>query len=180
MLKRIFKWLLGIVAVFVAIVAIFAVNAIYFRPWSLRVFYEKVFLEFAFENPEILTSLGLLEQFGITGHSGKLSDASVAKEKAVMERTKRNLAQLRSYPIEKQTAQEKLSTHLLGGFLQTIVDGEKFQFHNYPVNQLFGIQNQIPSFMANTHRLNNPRDAQYYVQRLNAIPVKFDQVLEGL
>jgi uncharacterized protein (DUF885 family) len=180
MLKRIFKWLLGIVGVLVAMAAILAINAIYFKPWSLRVFYEKVFLEFAFENPEILTSLGLLEQFGITGHSGKLSDSSVAKEKEVMARTKRNLALLRSYPLEKQNASEKLSTHLLDGFLQTIVDGEKFQFHNYPVNQLFGVQNQIPSFMANTHRLQRPRDARYYIQRLEAIPRKFDQVLEGL
>src|SRR5450755_1102166 len=180
MLKRIFKWLLGLVAVVVAVVAVFAINAIYFKPWSLRVFYEKVFLEFAFENPEILTSLGLLEQFGITGHSGKLSDSSVAKEREVMARTKRNLAELRSYPLEKQSASEKLSTHLLDGFLQTIVDGEKFQFHNYPVNQLFGVQNQIPSFMANTHRLQRPRDARYYIQRLEAIPPKFDQVLEGL
>jgi uncharacterized protein (DUF885 family) len=180
MLRRIFKWLLGIVTVVVAVVALFAINAIYFRPWSLRVFYEKVFLEFAFENPEILTSLGLLEQFGITGHSGKLSDASVNKQKEVMARTKRNLAQLRSYPIEKQNPSERLSTHLLDGFLQTIVDGEKFQFHNYPVNQLFGVQNQIPSFMANLHRLQRPRDARYYIQRLEAIPVKFDQVLEGL
>jgi len=67
-----------------------------------------------------------------------LSDSSVAKEKEVMARTNRNLALLRSYPLEKQNASEKLSTHLLDGFLQTIVDGEKFQFHNYPVNQLFG------------------------------------------
>ncbi len=180
MLKRIFKWLAGLLAVVVAVIGIFAINAIYFRPWSLRVFYEKVFLEFAFENPEILTALGLLEQFGITGHSGRLSDSSVAKQKEVMARTKQNLAELRAYPLAKQNESEKLSTHLLEWFLQVAVDGEKFQFHNYPVNQLFGVQNGIPSFMANTHRLQRERDARYYLQRLEAIPKKFDQVLEGL
>ena len=180
MLKRIFKWFLGLLAIVVAVVAIFAINAIYFRPWSLRVFYEKVFLVFAFENPEILTSLGMLEQFGITGHSGRLSDSSVAKEKEVMARTKRNLAELRAYPLAKQTESEKLSTRVLEWFLQAAVDGEPYQFHNYPVNQLFGVQNGIPSFMANTHRLQRARDAYYYLQRLQAIPRKFDQVLEGL
>ena len=180
MLKRIFKWLLGLLAIVVAVIGVFAINAIYFRPWSLRVFYEKVFLEFAVENPEILTSLGLLEQFGITGHSGRLSDSSVAKEKEVMARTKRNLAELRAYPLAKQTESERLSTEVLEWFLQAAVDGEKFQFHNYPVNQLFGVQNGIPSFMANTHRLQRERDARYYLQRLEAIPRKFDQVLEGL
>ena len=69
---------------------------------------------------------------------------------------------------------------MLEWFLQAAVDGEKFEFHNYPVNQLFGVQNQFPSFMANTHRLLGPRDCAYYVQRLGALPRKFDQVLEGL
>lgn len=180
MLKRIFQWLLGIVAVIAMVVGIFAVNVIYFRPWFLRVFYEKVFLEFAVENPEILSALGIFEQFGITGHNGRLSDASVAKQKEVLERTKRNLATLRSYPIEKQSDSEKLSTRVLEWFLQQAVEGEKFEFYNYPVNQLFGVQSQIPSFMANTHRLQRPRDARYYLQRLDAIPRRIDQVLEGL
>ncbi|OAI43070.1 hypothetical protein AYO41_03025 [Verrucomicrobia bacterium SCGC AG-212-E04] len=180
MLKRIFKWLLGLVAVLVAIVAVFAINAVYFRPWSLRVFYEKIFLEFALENPEILSSLGLLEQFGITGHNARLSDVSVAKQKEQLERTKRNLAELRAYPLAKQNESEKLSTHLLDWFLQMAVEGEKFQFHNYPVNQLFGVQNGFPTFMANTHRMQRERDARYYIQRLEALPTKFDQVIEGL
>jgi len=48
------------------------------------------------------------------------------------------------------------------------------------VNQLFGVQNEFPSFMANTHRLLAPRDCEYYLQRLNALPTKFDQLLESL
>ena len=34
--------------------------------------------------------------------------------------------------------------------------------------------------MANTHRLLNEKDCNYYVMRLDALPKKFDQVLEGL
>jgi uncharacterized protein (DUF885 family) len=48
------------------------------------------------------------------------------------------------------------------------------------VNQLFGVQNQFPSFMANTHRLLNRKDCEYYVMRLEALPKKFDQLLENL
>jgi uncharacterized protein (DUF885 family) len=54
------------------------------------------------------------------------------------------------------------------------------QFHNYPVNQLDGVQNQFPSFMANTHPLRTKQDCEYYVMRLNAVPTKFDQVLESV
>jgi uncharacterized protein (DUF885 family) len=34
--------------------------------------------------------------------------------------------------------------------------------------------------MANTHRLFNARDCEYYIMRLDALPKKFDQTLEGL
>src|SRR5205085_5251486 len=34
--------------------------------------------------------------------------------------------------------------------------------------------------MANTHRLSNPKDCNYYVMRLDALPKKFDQLLDGL
>jgi uncharacterized protein (DUF885 family) len=43
-----------------------------------------------------------------------------------------------------------------------------------------GVQNLFPSFMANTHRLLARRDCEYYLQRLNALPTKFDQLLESL
>ena len=60
------------------------------------------------------------------------------------------------------------------------VAGEAFRYDNYPVNQLFGVQNEFPGFMANVHQVHNRRDADYYNQRLAAVKVKFDQVLEGL
>jgi uncharacterized protein (DUF885 family) len=180
MIKRVLKWLVSVVGVLLLIAAVFAVNAIWFKPWSLNVFYTKVFAEFLFEEPELLSSLGLVEQFGITGHNGKLGDASPAHQQQQIDRTKKNLAQLRSYPVEKQSESQRLSTEVLDWFLDRAVEGERWQFHNYPVNQLFGAQSQFPSFMANTHRLLAPRDCDYYVQRLEALPRKFDQVLEGL
>ena len=74
MFKRILKWLGATIAVVVIAIAIFLVNLIWFRPWSLNLFYEKVFAEILFDHPEILSTLGLVEQFGITGHNGKLDD----------------------------------------------------------------------------------------------------------
>ncbi len=34
--------------------------------------------------------------------------------------------------------------------------------------------------MANSHRLLSPKDCEYYIMRLDALPKKFDQTLEGL
>ena len=181
MVKRVLKWFLGIVLVLLLVVAVFAVNAIWFRPWSLNVFYEKVFVEVLFHEPELLSSLGLVEQFGITGHNAKAGRRIAgASAEAASSGCGQNLAQLHAYPLEKQNASQRLSTAVLDWFLTVQVEGEKYQWHNYPVNQLFGVQNQFPSFMANTHRLLGPRDCEYYVKRLQALPTKFDQLLEGL
>jgi uncharacterized protein (DUF885 family) len=180
MFRRILKWTLRIVALLVIVLAIFLVNLIWFRPWSLNFFYEKVFAQVLFEEPELLSSLGLVERFGITGHNGKLGDASPAHQQHYFDRAKKNLEDLHSYPLEKQNASQQLSTHILEWFISREIEGEKYQWHNYPVNQLFGVQNEFPSFMANTHRLLAPRDCEYYRQRLNAVGTKFDQLLESL
>src|SRR6266498_4041464 len=180
MVKRILKWIGAIIAVLAIALAVFLINLICFRPWSLNLFYEKVFAEVVVDHPELLSTLGLVEQFGITGHNGKLDDESPAHQQREFDRWKRDLAQLREYPLDRQPPSQKLSTHVLEWFLQMQAEGEKWQWHNYPVNQLFGVQNQFPSFMANTHRLLNRKDCEYYLKRLDGLPKKFDQTLDSL
>src|SRR5437868_11166274 len=180
MFKRILKWFFSILLLVVVVFAIFLVNLIWFRPWSLNLFYDKVFAEVIFSEPELLSQLGLVGQFGIRGHNGKLSDESPAHQQMVIDRWKKDLTQLHEYPLNKQSPSQKLSTHVLDWFIKDQVEGEKWQWHNYPVNQLFGVQNQYPSFMANTHRLLDAKDCEYYIMRLDVLPKKFDQTLEGL
>jgi uncharacterized protein (DUF885 family) len=180
MFRRVLKWSLRVLALLLLVLAIFAINLIWFRPWSLNLFYEKVFVQVLFDEPELLSSLGLVEQFGITGHNAKLGDVSPAHQQGYFDRGKRNLADLRAYSVERQTPSQRLSTHILDWYISRELEGEKYQWHNYPVNQLFGVQNEFPSFMANQHRLLAPKDCAYYLQRLSALPKKFDQLIESL
>src|SRR3954454_10692686 len=180
MFRRIFKWTLRLLGLLVILLAVFLVNLIWFRPWSLNLFYEKVFVQFLLQEPELLSALGLVEQFGFTVHNAKLGDVSPAHQQHAFELIKQDLADLHAYPVERQNASQKLSTHILEWYLNRELEGEKFQWHNYPVNQLFGVQNEFPTFMANTHRLLAPRDCEFYRQRLIAVGAKFDQLLESL
>ena len=179
-LRTTLKYGLGAVAVLFVAAAIFVVNVVWFRPWSLDLFYDKIFAQVLFDEPELLSAVGLVEQFGITGHNGKLGDESPAHQQRRFERAKHALADLHAYPLERQTASQRLSTHILEWYLAREIEGEKYQFHNYPVNQLFGVQSEFPSFMANTHRLLDARDCEYYLQRLAGVPTKFEQLLESL
>ena len=180
MFKTLLKYFLGALFAVVLAIGILVANAIWFRPWSLNIFYEKVFAETVFREPELLSSLGFAEQFGITSHNGKLNDESPAHQQEVIDRWKKDLAQLHEYSLDRQSKSQRLSTKVLDWFLTDQVEGEKWQWHNYPVNQLSGIQNEFPSFMANTHRLFNAKDCDYYVMRLQAVPEKFRQLLDNL
>ena len=158
----------------------FVVNLVWFRPFSLNLFYEKVFIAFVLEQPETLTSLGIAEQFGWRRHNAHLDDVSIAKTERDFATLHRNLADLKAYDPAAQTTSQRLSTRVLTWFLQNQLDGERFRFHDYPVNQLFGVQSQTPDFLINQHRIADRRGAEDYLARLGEIGRKFDQVLEGL
>ncbi len=53
-------------------------------------------------------------------------------------------------------------------------------YHDYPLNQMFGLQSEFPNFMTTLHPVNNRVNARNYIKRLNKVGVKFDQILEGL
>src|SRR3982751_999252 len=109
MFRRILKWTLRIVLLLVVILAVFLINLIWFRPWSLNLFYEKVFAQVLLEEPELLSSIGLVERFGITGHNAKLNDVSPAQQQHFFDLAKKDLEELRAYPLEKQSVSQKLS-----------------------------------------------------------------------
>src|SRR6266704_1454347 len=84
--------------------------------------------EVVFDHPELLSTLGLVEQFGITNHNGKLDDESPAHQQREFDRWKRDLTQLRQYPLDRQSQSQELSTHVLDWFLKMQVEGEKWQW----------------------------------------------------
>lgn len=169
--------LLGVV---VLLAGVFAVNSIYFRPWSIRVFFERTFLQFALQNPELLTSIGLLEQFGIQSHNAKLNDESPAHTERLLALGKESLETLRQYSTNRLSTQNQLSVRVLDWFLRTQADGAPFAFHDYPVNQFQGVQSQLPEFLTTMHPVRDQRGAENYLRRLDAIPTKWGQLLESL
>ena len=159
---------------------VFVVNLVWFRPFSLDLFYEKVFVAFAVERPELLTSLGIAEQFGYRRHNAHLDNVSVAKVERDFAAWHRNRDELAAYDVASQTPSQRLSTRVLGWFIDNTLAGERFRFHDYPVNQLWGVQSATPDFLINVHVIDDRRGAEDYLSRLEEIGRKFDQVLEGV
>jgi uncharacterized protein (DUF885 family) len=169
---------LTLVAILVAVALV--VQSIYFRPVSIRIFYEKIFIERLLEAPELATSLGLLEQFGIHGHNARLNDESPEFTEASARRLGKELAQLHAYDRSSLRGQTALSYDVLDYFLETEKAGLPFRYHGYPVNQMFGVQSQLPTLMSTSQPLASLVDAEDYITRLRGFGAKFEQLLRSL
>ncbi|MBO0358681.1 DUF885 domain-containing protein [Hymenobacter sp. BT186] len=174
------KIILRMLAAVLLLLAVLVVNTIWFKPFFIRAFYERVFVKFAFDSPELLSRLRLVEGLGIQGHNRKLDDVSEAENNRKFRFLLETQATLHRYDTTGMRGQDQLNYQVLDWYIAKEVAGMKFRYDNYPVNQLFGVQNDFPSFMADVHQVHNRRDADYYNERLAAVRVKFAQVLEGL
>lgn len=175
-LFRFVRWLL--LAVFLLASAL-VLHTIYGKPLQIGWFYERVFIEYAVDDPEMLTSLGILPPW-LDWYSDDLTDRSLAREAKTQAKLRDDLATLRSYDRASLDESAQLSYDVLEYFLAIQADGERFAHHDYPLNQLFGIQNGFPTFMATQHSVESAGDAGNYVARLGKAPVMVDQVMEGL
>src|SRR5690349_17323157 len=117
---------------------------------------------------------------GIDYHNDDLTDISVKRQHELAEQVRKDLDTLRSYDRAKLDENHQVSYDTLDWFLQNQVDGEPWMFHNYPINQLFGLQSEMPDFMINIHQVNDAETARDYVARLGKFKWKFDQMMEGL
>ena len=179
-MKKFFKWIGSSLLLLVVLLGLGFINVWYFKPASLNAFYARVFLKVAFDDPELLTDLGLVEQFGIRGHQSKLTDISDAHQTENFARLRAELTTLHRYDPSMLTDAEKLSYDTLDNYMRMQAEGERWRYYDYPVNQMSGVQSELPSFMLAQHPVSDERDARDYVKRLNAFPIKFAQLLEGL
>jgi len=173
---RLFGWLLfaGLL-----LLSALVLHTLYAKPLRIDWFFERVFMEYAIDDPEMLSSMRLLPPW-LDWYSDDLTDRSLAAEARLQAKLRKDLATLRSYDRDALDEGRQLSYDILEYFLAIQQDGERFAHHNHPLNQLFGIQSNFATFMATQHSVASPRDARNYIARLEKTPVMVDQVMEGL
>ncbi|HUR40899.1 MAG TPA: DUF885 domain-containing protein [Verrucomicrobiae bacterium] len=179
-MKTLFKVVGGLAGAALLLAVLAALQVWFFRPFSIKVFYETAFLKQVLDEPELLTQLRILEPMGIDGHNDELTDASPAREQRRAEEERRNLEWLHQYDRASLNEADRTSYDVLNWYLQNRVDGEPWIYHDYPVNQMFGVQSSLPTFMLSSHQIGDAKGARDYVSRLRAFPQKFAGVIEGL
>ena len=177
--KRSWKfWVSRTLLLLLTLAIIWTVNLIWFKPFNIRHFYDRIFVEVALQSPELITSMGIPFLYDRT--KDQLDDISEEKAREQIEWTKKNYEMLKSYDFDKQSPDNQLNTKILSWYIEKQLEGEEYFYYGYPVNQLFGIQSGLPSFMANSHKLRNKSDVEAYIKRLTLFEKKFDQLMTNL
>lgn len=180
-MKTFFKWL-GLVLLGMILVSV----SVGFHEWKadkplfFRAFLDRTLIKIALDQPETLTSIGILESIGIKGHNAKLNNDSLAKGDELYATLRQIRATIDLYKDEDLDENQLLSKEIALYLLDAGVASEPYRYHNYPVNQLFGIQNGYPSFMDAQHLITDTGDVKNYIARLHAVQLKFSQSMEGL
>lgn len=178
-MKIVLKFLAWTVLAVVAAATALGLHTAYGRPLKIDWFFERVFIEYALDDPELLSSMRLLPPW-LDWYGDELTDRSPGRARELQAKLRDDLATLREYDRDALDPGRRLSYDILEYFLAIQHEGERFYQHDYPLNQLFGVQSELPSFLASQHAIASTGDAQDYVARLRQFPRVSAQVLAGL
>ncbi len=159
---------------------VFVVNLLWFKPFFINHFFERVFIEYALENPELLTSTRVLKPLGLDFYHDDLADRSEEQALKQLEMTEASYAMLMSYDDDDLSEEQLLSKRVLAAFLEPQLALAEFYQHNYEIDQFFGFQNYWPSFMASQHFIENRAHAEDYIARLKKVSGAMQQLMDGM
>ncbi len=160
--------------------AVFLVPTLLFKPWSIDHFYTRLFVQFAWRRPLLLSQLQVLEPLALRFHNDDLDDFSVDFQIREADWLARQLAILRRYDRSRLAPADRISYDAVEWYLEDVVRGRPYMFHDLPLNQFTGVQASLPEFMLTSHPIENLRGAEEYVERIGKIETAFAEVREGL
>jgi uncharacterized protein (DUF885 family) len=173
-MRRVLKWS-GLVGILV--VGTLVVNLVWFKPFSIRLFYERVFVQLLLDDPELVSQIGILDGTVLDFHSDKLNNVSLAQREKALEGSKESLETLRRYDREELSPPDQLSYDVLEWLLVDRVESERFALHDYAIMQNRGAYLDIVDFLGRVHPIAGRQDAESYLARLAAVGNKLDQEL---
>lgn len=142
---------------------------------QLNNFFEEEFQKDLADSPMLQTRLGIKTNYD------SWDDFSHFKYAEDLKKAKRRLHFLKNSIDEKALeGQAALSYQLYRQKMEEEIEDYEFRFHNYPVNQMFGVHANLPAFLINMHKIDSVSDAKAYIARLNKLPKVMEDVIAGL
>ena len=138
-------------------------------------YFDRMFDEYVDRSPMLQTRLGIKKDYD------KWSDISPERDDFELEQSKKSLKWLKdSVDVKLLDESTRLSYDLYLQGIKDQINDDKYRLYSYPLNQMFGMQSEIPAFLINMHRVSNLDDAEAYVARLEGVKALFDQLIENM
>jgi uncharacterized protein (DUF885 family) len=140
----------------------------------IRQFFEDAFQERINRSPETLAALGIRRA------SDRLDDRSEAGLAADRDLVLDQLQRLARFEFSSLNRADQLSCRIFRREAERVLERYHYRFHDYLVNQKFGLHTEFPAFMINLHAIASAEDARSYIARLHAFDQCCSQVIAGL
>ncbi len=138
----------------------------------------------AFFAQAIKERIALSPQFahrlGDKSRQDEWDDRSEAATDANLALAKAHLATLETFDMRALSPERQLSYRLFKMLGERTVNRDKWRYHTYPANQMYGIHTGTATFLINVHRIGEVGDAEAYIKRLTGIKTVMDQAVTGL
>ena len=136
-------------------------------------FFERVFDENVARSPMFMTQLGMKTD------QDKWDDLSEARELEDFELGVKQLGELkRTINYDLLDDQAKVSYRMFVRDAERAIEGWRWRYHSYPLNQMSGLHSDVPAFLINFHRVDSVADARAYIARLRGIAPLLDQLMD--
>lgn len=165
---RIFGKILGGLLLLVILAAAGASVWFWFKPVGVNNYVNKVTMQtFLLDGPELLTSIGAIDNTPLDFHSGKLADYTKAQDDKTLAKLRKARAGLDKYGPEGLEGQELLTWKITAWFFDDIIRQAEYEYSGYRLNQISGVTVNLPSFLTDTHVIKNEKSVKRYISRLN-------------
>ena len=136
-------------------------------PVGVNNYVNKVSLQMLLRSPELLTSLGLVDNTPLDFHSGKLGRYDKQSELENLEFLRESRDGLNDYGPEGLEGQELLSWKIVAWFFDDMIRESEYEYGGYRINQLSGPMVNLPQFLTDRHIIGDEKSFQRYISRLN-------------
>ena len=167
----------------------FVYTILWGKPPFFNLAVERLTLRMVLKDPEILTTLGLLDNTPLDFHSGNLTDASRRYMHRLRQLDRDGLTLMRRYDTQQLSGQKQLTHQLMCWYYEQNLRGHRFDYHwianpvfmgPYPVNHVFGVQIDLINFLCSDHKIKGRRSIQRYLERLGKVPWKLAGLQDSL
>jgi uncharacterized protein (DUF885 family) len=90
------------------------------------------------------------------------------------------LAQGQAIDLQALPKDLALSLEVLLYDLKQSLEFYEYKYLNYPINQMFGLHSQVPTFLINIHQIETIDDAHAYIKRVERVHSLFKQLIVQL